>query len=42
LTEYSAVIPFSIFDFWFRLRMTDCIMVWSLPAVTLFYENGIN
>ena len=40
LTEYSAVIPFSIFDF--RLRMTDCIMVWGLPGVAFFYKNGIN
>jgi len=42
LTEYSQSyhFRFSIFDF--RLRMTDSIMVWGLPAVALFYETGIN
>ena len=40
LTEYSAVIPFSIFDF--LLIMTDFIMVGGLPAIALFYETGIN
>ncbi len=39
-TRQSYHFRFSIFDF--RLRMTDCIMVWRLPAVALFYETGIN
>ncbi|MEG4206938.1 hypothetical protein QUA20_23805 [Microcoleus sp. Pol7_A1] len=39
-TRQSYHFRFSIFDF--RLTMTDCIMVWGLPAVVLFDETGIN